>query len=243
MKWHNKILIAILLLLFSGVAYGLITNPYTVDEKSRVSFGDSTAVSGYEGLENYLYEYVGGYLHITFTYTHHNCCFSSYPPEVYITAENPTTTATPTVRSSLVAFQLLAGTHGTDWYSYDIQFDSTGYRVIVKKTGVTEIENTYYTVSGQTNTDYAALANDYTPVGNFSMSFTPRLVREAVASSGGSGSQNSNTTTRAKNDRIRCIETDKGMYCPNLQAREYYIKENMEQTLGLLLLLIKELTN
>lgn len=62
-----------------------ITNPYTIDEKSQVMFGDSTGItyasSMYQGLENYAHEYVNDYLHLTFTYTHVGCCTASYPPK------------------------------------------------------------------------------------------------------------------------------------------------------------------
>ena len=225
------------------MAVAEITNPYTVDEKPRVSFADMVAVGGYEGLENYEYEYVGGYLHITFTYTHHGCCFSSFSPEIYITAEDPRTTATPTVRSSLKAFQLLSGTHDTDWYEYDIQFDATGYTVVVRQAGVTEKENRHDAVSGQTDTDYAALTNDYDidPSSLFSMSFTPRLVHEAAASGGSGGGGDAVVGRRGEGDRQRCVETNIGLYCPSDLVRRFYIKEALEQMRGLMYLLSQEL--
>lgn len=220
------------LLLGVSVASALIDSPYAVDEKSQVIFGDSISQSGYEGLENYLYEYVGGYLHITYTYTHHVCCVASYSPKLYITAEDPTTTATPTQRSLLYVFQLLSGTHGTDWYAYDIQFDATGYTVVVKRTGVLEILNAHTSVSGQTDGDFAALANEYPVIGVNSMAFTPRLVHEAPPVSSGGGSTETNRS-RAKADYLRCVDTNIGLYCANEIVRERYIKQKMEQLAAL----------
>jgi len=66
-----------------------ILNPYVVDEKPQVVFGDSQYVLTYFGLENYAQDYVGGYVHFTFTYTHDACCYASYPPIVYITDIDP----------------------------------------------------------------------------------------------------------------------------------------------------------
>lgn len=229
------------LLVSGGQVRAEITHPYTVDEKARVSFGDMTAVSGYEGLENYEYEYVGGYLHITFTYTHHVLAFSSYSPRLYITALDPTTTPSPTERTTNVVFQLLAGTHGTDWYEYDVQFDATGYTTVVRQGGVTEVLNAHVVVTGQSDTDYAALANTFSlaPSTLFSMSFTPRLVHEAVAPASVT-TTNTSTGSRAR-DRLRCVETTAGMYCPSEEVREWETKEKMEQVIGLLRILIQEL--
>ena len=153
--WLLLSLIFAFFLISIGQASAEITSPYTVDEKDQVMFADSTAVSGHEGLENYINDYVDGFLHFTFTYTHHSCCFSDYPPRVYVTALDPRTTATPTVRKNTIAYQLLAGTHSTNWYSYDIQFDSTGYTVLVKQAGSTVIDSTHTTVNGLVSTDWA----------------------------------------------------------------------------------------
>ncbi|MSR87719.1 MAG: hypothetical protein EXS69_00940 [Candidatus Zambryskibacteria bacterium] len=225
--------------LFLGVAndaFAEITSSYTVDEKSQVMFGDSTVVSGHEGLENYTHEYVDSYLHLTFTYTHHTITFSSFPPLLYITALDPTTTSSPTVRTTNVIYQLLSGTHGTDWYSYDVQFDATGYTTIVKKAGTTEIVNAHVTVSGQTSTDWAALANnfDMVPSTLFSMSFTPFLIFDAPASS---DSSSGSSSSHRDGDRPRCVDTLAGLYCLNEEVREYYIRHNM----GMLIYILQEL--
>jgi len=161
------------------VTFAEIANPYVVDFKSQVMFGDSTATSTYQGLENYTIEYVSGYLHITFTYTHHFTAFSDYSPRIYITAVDPTATTTPTERDRSILFQLPSFnlTYPTDWYWYDVQFDATGYTFVMKEAGVTQLINEHINISGITDTDYAALANLYPSQGNsFSMAFTPLVI-------------------------------------------------------------------
>src|SRR3990167_10559915 len=83
-----------------------ILNPYVVDEKPQVLFGDSTPVSTYFGLENYTQDYVASYAHFTFTYTHHACCDTKDPPLVYITDTDPRSTSTPTERTFEPAYVL-----------------------------------------------------------------------------------------------------------------------------------------
>lgn len=167
-----------------------ITSPYTVDEKVQVMFGDSVqivATSTYQGLENYVHEYANDYLHITFTYTHSRFTFASYPPLLYVTALDPTATSSPTERTTDVVFQLQAFPvppgHETDWYAYDVQFDATGYKVIVKEAGETEVINEHRDITGLTTSDWAALANNYpqSPATDFSMSFTPLQIYDAPA--------------------------------------------------------------
>src|SRR3990167_8320316 len=94
-----------------------ILHPYVVDEKAQVIFGESALVSGYQGLENYTYDFVNGYAHITFTYTHHSCCYATYPAALYITDVDPRTTLTPIVRALLPPYLLVSDP--TDWYFYD----------------------------------------------------------------------------------------------------------------------------
>src|SRR3989344_6638849 len=159
-----------------------IANPYVVDEKTQVAFGDSTATSTYYGLENYTYNYVNNYLHITFTYTHHLIAFASEPPRLYITGNYPVATTTPNEKDRQAVYQLLSFTHPTDWYFYDAQFDSTGYTVKVLQASSTEIINEHRNISGITTSDYAALANGYLNQGNtFSMAFTPLPIYSAPA--------------------------------------------------------------
>ena len=171
--------------------------PYVVDEitaeKPRILFGDSVeivppplesgqATSTYQGLENYATEYVNSYLHITFTYTHHQLGFASYPPRLYVTDIDPTSTTTQDVKLNRVIYQLMRASHNpehtTDWYLYDIQFDATGYDVSVKRSGETEIFSEHRNIADVADTDWVALANLY-PIQEppfdqtFSMSFTP----------------------------------------------------------------------
>ncbi len=219
---------------FTSPLLAEITHPYTVDEKAQVNFGDATSVSGHFGLENYTHDYVGGYLHLTFTYSHSNCCFASYPPALYITSLDPRASATPGERTTDVIYNILAGA-ATDWYLYDVQFDTTGYTKIVKQGGITEIVNSHVSVTGQTDTDYAALANTFAlaPPTAFSMSFTPLLIHEA--STGSSVSEPAAVVVPLSvNDRPRCVETTQGWYCPSEQARQNYIMILLEQIIALL---------
>ena len=159
-----------------------ILNPYVVDEKPQVVFGDSQYVLTYFGLENYAQDYVGGYVHFTFTYTHDACCYASYPPIVYITDIDPISTSTPAERTFAPAYTLTPYWGGfgepTDWYSYDIQFDLAGYTVVVKQAGVAIIHNEHREITGQVDTDWVAIANRHPTVGppdttKNAMAFTP----------------------------------------------------------------------
>ncbi len=169
----------VVLLLLPVISRAEITYPYVVDEKSQVLFGDSgLLVDDKLGLEAYTQDYVNGYLHITFTYTHHVGNFASYSPNLYVTTIDPRTTPSSAVRSLTAPYPV--GTfEPTDWYKYDIQFDSGGYQVVVKRASTTtEIVNRHEDISGLTDTDWVSLANLYpmgaTPSENpYSMSFTP----------------------------------------------------------------------
>lgn len=172
-------LATLLFLASSQIALAEISNPYVVDEKSQVIFGDSTeivAASTYKGLENYATEYVGDYLHITFSYTHSGCCTAAYPPSFYITSLDPTATTTLVVRENAYIFPLSSQpTHLTDVYFYDIQFDPTGYTAVVTASDV-EVVNFHKNITDIATTDYVALANHYlrqNPSVAFSMSFAP----------------------------------------------------------------------
>ncbi len=151
-----------------------ILHPYVVDEKAQVIFGDSELVSGYQGLENYTHDFVNGYTHITFTYTHHSCCYASSPPALYITDVDPRTTPIPTMKALFPPYQLI--TDPTDWYFYDIQFDTTGYTVSMKQAGVIEIFNQHTNILDLQSSDWVSLANLYPffdPPFPYSMAFTP----------------------------------------------------------------------
>jgi len=184
-KWVSVWLPVFLVIFLFGVEHvsAVVTNPYTVDEKSQVLFGDSTPVLTYFGLENYIQDYFGEYAHITFTYTHGRCCFASYPPSLYITASDPRATTTPTVKLFQTAYLLgpipIPPGHETDWYLYDIQFDTTGYSIVVKEAGVTEIVNEHRIVDGLASSDWVSLVNLYPGQNSHSMAFTPVSVKSA----------------------------------------------------------------
>lgn len=157
-------------------SFAEITRPYTLDEKPQVLFGDTAELGSYKGLENYAYNYINNYLHLTFTLTHTQCCFASYPPKLYVTSIDPTSTSTNVAIDQPDVFALRSGTDPTDWYSYEVQFDPTGYNVVVLQGGATSTANFHYTVSGISDTSYAALANTYprqSPINQSSMSFAP----------------------------------------------------------------------
>lgn len=179
-------------------AFAEISNPYIVDEKPQVNFGDSFAIDGYYGLENYTQDYMGGYAHVTFTYTHfttnQECCNANYPPRLYITNTDPRATTTPVVRSMAVVYHLTQRTHNpehtSNWYLYDIQFDATGYTLVVTRGGDTEIVNEHRDIAGLTDDDWVALANTHpmnpptSPPTPDSMSFTPFPLKEGISTGG-----------------------------------------------------------
>jgi pimeloyl-ACP methyl ester carboxylesterase len=180
------LLATLALLLAPNFLLAEIASPYVLDEKSQVLFGDSTLVDGYEGLQNYSYDYVNSYLHINFTYTHHGCCFASYPPRFYITSQDPTATTILAVRDQRSVYELQSQpTHLTGWYQYDVQFDSTGYTVRVLQATTTEIVNEHRDIAGQTDSDWVALANFFQkqdPVTAFSIAFAPVPIYELASS-------------------------------------------------------------
>lgn len=192
--------LAIIILLFTPYsAFAEITSPYTVDEKLRVLFGDSTEVDGHHGLENYSYDYVEGYLHINFSYTHHGCCTASYPPVLYVTDRDPRATTTAVVRDRTYVYPLnTQPVHRTDVYFYDVQFEPTGYTVRVNASTTdftwvyvattTEVTNFHREIPGLMQSDWVALANDF-PLDAVlegenpnSMSFAPVPIYEQTVS-------------------------------------------------------------
>jgi hypothetical protein len=184
----RRLLLALILIFASGTSVNAeITSPYILDEKPQVLFGDSweiVSTTTHYGLENYSAEYVNNYLHITFTYSHNQCCFASYPPKLYITALDPQSTTSPIVREQPDVYALAAGSHPTDWYSYDIQFDSTGFSIQVLQQEATSTASFHYGVADFTENDYAALANTsprQEPVAASSMAFLPMKVKQNVA--------------------------------------------------------------
>lgn len=180
-KWRVSIalLLGLLGLLFPIFSSAEISNPYVIDEKETVDFGDAGYITDgdvtYHGLQNYKYEYVNDYLHITYTNTHQSCCAAGYPPRIYITNINPVGTTSIVVKHNSIPFVFLQG-QPSDWYAIDIQFDPGGYRFVVKQRGQIDFFDQYYEVNNLTDTNWVSLANMY-PVPNgpndFSMAFTP----------------------------------------------------------------------
>src|SRR3989344_2523836 len=189
---RKVVLLVLLLTLLVWIrpVFAEVLNPYVVDEKSQVLFGDSISVSEHYGLENYTNDYVNGYLHITFTYTHTDCCIANYPVRFYITNVDPRATSTPAIKANVIIYQLLDRSHDierlhqTDWYLYDIQFDATGYSVVVKRQGIVEIENSYKEIPRLTDSDWVSPVNFYpvlNPPVRFSMAFIPLPLHQEPA--------------------------------------------------------------
>jgi len=182
----------------SNFASADIVHPYVVDEKPQVQFGDSanitvvgTSTSGelatttYLGLENYKQDYVNGFTHFTFTYTHTKNFYAGYPPLIYLTNVDPRTTSTSTEK---IFFPVLDAPSlywygATDWYLVDIQFDATGFTIIIKEAGTDEIWNEHTTIPDIIATDWVALANRYpfdsaSPPNIYTVAFTPVPISE-----------------------------------------------------------------
>src|SRR3989344_2715388 len=161
-----------------------IKHPYVLDEKPRVTFGDSVPVSTYYGLENYVQDYIGGFAHFTFTYTHHQCCFTTNPAVLYIPDVDPRTTNTPVEKWAYPPYHFPAfGGIPTDWYTYEIQFDPTGYTTVVRQQGIFQLFNAHSDpIDGfLPETDWVSLANrhpDYAVGNTESMAFTPVPIKE-----------------------------------------------------------------
>lgn len=182
----NKVILALLAVLVPIPLSAAILSPYIVDEKPRVITSDSIIVGNYYGLENYKADYVGGYAHISFTYTHDSCCFSSNSPRIYITNVDPRSTSTPIVRYSKEIFWLIGNLNPIDWYLYDVQFDETGYTSIVKQAGEIEIYHEHINVLDLNDSDWVALTNLHEmgiPVANMgSMAFMPVPITNSAES-------------------------------------------------------------
>jgi hypothetical protein len=184
----KKLYILTLFFLLPINAHAELTHPYSLDIKPQVLFGDSVSITDatttYKGLENYHQDYVAGFAHFTFTYTHSFCCFAGYPPLVYVTDVDPRTTFTPVQKILYPAYNIPSFSGiPTDWYSYDIQFDATGYTTIVKEATTTnEIYHAHQDgVVGMTGSDWVSIVNYfplYNPVSAYSMAFTPVPVKQ-----------------------------------------------------------------
>lgn len=181
------LLVGVVLFVAVKPVFAEITRPYTVDEKPQVLFGDSMATSTYKGLENYTREYVNGYVHITYTYTHDRCCYASNPPSIYITNVDPRTVTTPAKGVIGIVYYLFSDP--TDLYFFDVQFDATGYTIAMKRSATTTASIRHENVSGLADTDWVSLANQYpfNPPSQFSMAFTPLPIKAIPQ-----GPQNSN---------------------------------------------------
>ena len=172
----------------SSIVSAEVKHPYIVDEKSQVLFGDTIATSTYKGLENYKQDYVAGYAYVSFTATHSQFAYASYPPYISVNGFDPRTTPFPNQKYVATFYEFLGIGIPSDWYSTDIQFDSSGYTIIVKRadTGI-EMRHEHIDVLGISDSDWVFIANDYPfaavfPAGpsDYSVSFVPFLIKEEI---------------------------------------------------------------
>lgn len=168
------------LFLIPNPAQAELSYPYKVDEKPRVLFGDSAEVTTptgtYYGLENYHQDYQNGYAHFSYTYTHTSYSYTSYPPVMYLTEVDPRTTKKAQVKTGAPLMHLYP--QNTNWYSYDIQFDASGCRVLIKEEGTTTVFDQYYTISDITDLDWISILNYFPASNEYSMAFTPVPVKD-----------------------------------------------------------------
>lgn len=166
--------------LYSPV-YAEVSKPYFVDEKDQVIFGDSAIVDEHQGLQNYSYDYVNGYLHMSFTYSHASAPFvwASYPAYLYVTDADPRLSVDNISRRTPgVTFDTITATT-TDWYLIDVQFDSTGYTLKSFERGVYEMYSSHFSIDNLNivGNEWVSLVNDFPRFGSSgngsSMSFTP----------------------------------------------------------------------
>lgn len=163
---------------FASITNAEITKPlYTIDYKSQVQFGDSVTVGSYTGLENYVADYIGDYLHISYTITHSSGSWANYPPVLYIRSDDPSIFEnTNNISSSIASMINNYSNIPTDVYFVDIQFSSTGYREIITR-GLNHTAHSDDTVliPNMDADTFIALANDYPsdPPNQYSMSFQP----------------------------------------------------------------------
>jgi hypothetical protein len=177
-------LLVCVLFLFPIFIRAEVTTPlYTVDYKPQVMFADSGIVGDYSGLQNYVADYVGGYLHISYTQTHISGFWTNYPAGLIVFSDDPTTVSNTT--------HLYDGLKsGTPWatgvYFFDIQFSAYGYREIVTEgQSRTPVSDDTVTIDGLSGDDFVALANGYPlydPPTEHSMSFQPMRLTESPPS-------------------------------------------------------------
>jgi pimeloyl-ACP methyl ester carboxylesterase len=178
----NKALLILVGLVISPITLSAsISNPYVVDEKPQVIFGDSEEMDGHYGLENYSADYVDGYLRIRFTYTHAGCCLSTTTLFMYVTTDDPRTTTSPEVvfLQSILAFMgpFANGGAESDWYNFSFQFTDYGYLVEIYRSDGRLRYGFGRIIPGLSASDWVAFAtlpND-APITR-SVAFTPKPI-------------------------------------------------------------------
>ena len=179
MKFTSKTILLLLslpVLVFSFASSAFALN-CTIDEKPQVLFGNSSPFMGYLGFENYDYEYVDGWLHITGTIAQNPCCYASYPVQWRIMDKN-CSLEYATARAAGTAWYQSGYTGNTDWFSVDLQFSATGVssQMYYRTNSYSPINADFpkfTAVSGIQMTDYVYIYNNYPPTNVYSMTFTP----------------------------------------------------------------------
>ena len=201
---------------FSGVVFAEITRPlYTIDYKPQVIFGDTVTVGGYRGLENYVAEYVGGYLHIKYSITHSNGSWASYPPFLYIRADDPSLVNTAYIYTGLVSGVNSNPSLPTDFYFVDIQFSAVGYReVVTRGSDHIPVSDDTVIIENMDADTFIALANDYPkydPPMQYSMSFQPMRLESLPPTNILSFKISTSTKVAAVHDYIRPSDVGSGI--------------------------------
>lgn len=171
------------LFIFSGVCYALTC---TIDEKTQVLFGNSVQIEGYLGFQNYTYDYVGGWLHITGTISQAHDLFASYPIYWRVIDKNCSIESATEIDTKEAWYQKTYS-GDDDWFTVELQFSATGVisTMYHKDNPLNPITGDFpktTEISGIAISDYVYIYNTYptTPL-SFSMTFTPILISNVSA--------------------------------------------------------------
>ena len=168
-------------------AVAALQNPYVVEVNTPQVFGDSVEIDGRFGLQNYQTSYVNGYARILFTVSHHACCYPAYPPAILATKQDPRSgyqLADIIFRGAFTNVNA-AGTP-TDWYSVEIQFNSSGFVVRAWSSNGTLYSQQTTLLADLPSHSWIALHNEWPVWGCstgivdciYSMAFTPIQLKE-----------------------------------------------------------------
>ena len=175
MKFISKTILIILAAIF--FAPNVFALNCTLDEKPQVLFGNTSPFMGYYGFENYDYEYINGWLHITGTISQNPCCYASYPVQWRI-MDKDCSIEYATAKAAGTAWYQSGYTGNTDWFTVDLQFSATGVasQMYFRTNSYSPINADFpkfTAVSSIETTDFVYIYNNYPPANVYSMTFTP----------------------------------------------------------------------